>query len=398
MTDFRLITTIRDIPEAQWQALQLNSGGTYPFLNYQFLAALEDSGCIGTGTATHASGWLAHYLVRHNAQGEAELIIPCFRKDHSYGEYVFDWSWAEAYQRYGLEYYPKLLWAVPFTPASGPRLLHNATSDARRQQYWQDAIHAVHTLCAEQHLSGWHLNFIDNTTRPLLDTLCAQPRPDNPLAAVRRRGCQFHWFNQGYISFDDYLQSFSSRKRKNVRKERQRLQEAGINIVQKTADEISTADLHFFYQCYQLTYWRRRSQGYLNETFFQCCRQHLSAQMLLVQAEKDGQPLACALYFFDDTTLYGRYWGSQQDIDGLHFEACYYQGIEFCIKHKLQRFDPGTQGEHKISRGFTPVSTFSYHQLMQPEFQQAVAQFAREEESQIIIYEQQARSLLPFKS
>lgn len=398
MTDFRLITTIHDIPETQWQALQQNSAGNYPFLNYQFLAALEDSHCIGTGMATHASGWRASYLVRYNPAGEADVIIPCYRKDHSYGEYVFDWSWAEAYQRYGLAYYPKLLWAVPFTPASGPRLLHNSASATEIQQCWQEALQAVQTLCATQHLSGWHLNFIDPEIRPLLDNLCVRPQSGNNISAVRRHGCQFHWFNQGYTDFDHYLQSFASRKRKNVRKERQRLQDMGIKIVQKTASEITNDDLHFFYQCYQLTYWRRRSQGYLNETFFQLCRQHLSRQMLLVMAEKDSQPLACALYFFDDTTLYGRYWGCLQDIDGLHFEACYYQGIEFCIKNHLQRFDPGTQGEHKISRGFTPVSTFSYHRLMRPEFQQAVAQFAQEEDAQVVVYQQQASGLLPFKN
>jgi predicted N-acyltransferase len=408
MKDFHLITSISAIPETQWQKLQRNSAGDYPFLGYRFLAALEHSGCIGSGSSgnnnednnnedhEHDSGWQVQYLVRFDSQGEAEIIIPCYRKTHSYGEYVFDWSWAEAYQRYALEYYPKLLWAAPFTPASGPRLLHNATSDIQVQQAWQDALQAVQAFCSAQQLSGWHLNFVAPGDKVLLDTLC-KSATTQAMPPVRRRGCQFHWFNQGYISFDHYLQSFASRKRKNVRKERQRLQDMSINIVQKTADNISAADIHFFYQCYQLTYWRRRSQGYLNETFFQLCRQHLSRQMLLVQAEKDGQLLASALYFFDDTTLYGRYWGCQQDIDGLHFEACYYQGIEFCIKNNLQRCDPGTQGEHKISRGFTPGSTFSYHQLMQPEFQQAGAHFAQEEEAQVIIYEQQARSLLPFK-
>ena len=384
MSTFRAVHSIHQTDAGRWQNLyrQLTPQG-YPFLDRRFLAALEDSGCIGTRSG-HASGWQACYLLGDPAVND--IIIPCYIKQHSYGEYVFDWSWAEAYQRYRLDYYPKLLWAIPFTPASGPRLL----GDNRQLP---QALAAVQTFTTEQSLSGWHLNFTNADSNRILTAASTSTSVSAP---ARRYGCQFHWFNEGYQSFDDYLQHFVSRKRKAVRRERQRVTAQGIRLQRKTGTQISADDIHMFCQCYADTYQRRHSTPYLNEAFFQQLRQTMSEKMLLVTAERGQHTIACALYFFDQETLYGRYWGALDDIDALHFEACYYQGIEFCIEQGLQRFDPGTQGEHKISRGFRPVLTHSFHQLQHPQFHEAVQQFAAEEQDYVRRYHAEAETLLPF--
>lgn len=384
MTELRLVSSIADIPPAHWQALYREvAPDQYPFLRYEFLLALEISGCIGTH-ADHASGWQAGYLLSGPSDAEPDLIIPAYRKDHSYGEYVFDWRWAEAYEQYGLEYYPKRLCAIPFTPASGPRLLHKATL----HQAAAMATQALSTLCAQENSSGWHLNFPDSAL-----TASLQNQPD----IVQRQQCQFHWFNRNYQSFGHYLNSFSSRKRKNVRKERERVQDQGIHLQRKRGTDITPEDIAFFFRCYQMTYYRRRSYPYLNEAFFQQLLRDMPEQILLVLAYQENTPIAAAWYFYDATTLYGRYWGALDDVDALHFEACYYQGIEFCIEQGLQRFDPGTQGEHKIARGFEPVLTHSFHWLQHEGFQQAIRQFAAAETPHIQAYCNDARQLLPFQ-
>ena len=381
---------------------KLNPDG-YPFFNPAFLAALEDNGCIGGD-----SGWHPLYLVRR----DRKAILPCFLKEHSYGEYVFDWSWADAYQRYGLDYYPKLLWAAPFTPATGPRLL---MADTPTQTDWQGALDAITQLAQTHNLSGWHGNFLRTdecdlatSSRQSNEEKTAQLPQQSEMGGLetetltdnkvsRRIGCQFHWFNRQYRDFEHYLEYFTSRKRKSIRKERRKLTDAGIRLERFSGDDISEEDLSFFYQCYQLTYRKRRSSGYLNLAFFQQLKHQLSQNMLLVIARYNDVPLAAALYFFDQTTLYGRYWGCMEELDGLHFEACYYQGIEFCIAQGLQRFDPGTQGEHKISRGFEPVLTHSLHWLAHPQFNRAVADFVRQERQQVLQYQQQAAEMLPFR-
>ncbi|WP_430462196.1 GNAT family N-acetyltransferase [Thalassolituus sp. LLYu03] len=424
--------SIHDIPANHWQALYDPCAGGYPFLDRRFLAALEDSDCIGTQPG-HPSGWEVHYLVSSgavsggavssgtvnsgavnsgavnsgavnsgavnsgavnsgavnsgavnsgavNSGAVPHTIIPCYIKTHSYGEYVFDWQWAEAYEKYGLNYYPKLLWAVPFTPATGPRLLSIKT----RPGDWFDAL-SEH--CLTQGLSGWHLNF------PNPNAIAGEPVQPAP---ALRSGCQFHWHNRQYSSFDDYLNHFVSRKRKSLKKERQKIAGQGLTLTRKTGNDISEADIRQFFQCYLNTYRSRRSYPYLNEAFFQQLRASMAEKMLLVSASYKGSPVASALFFFDESTLYGRYWGCLDEFDALHFEACYYQGIEFCIERKLQRFDPGTQGEHKIARGFEPVSTVSLHWLAHPGFHQAVKEFVQEEAAHMQRYQQEAASLLPF--
>ncbi|MDP2504118.1 GNAT family N-acetyltransferase [Oceanobacter sp. 3_MG-2023] len=380
MATFQVISQIADIPANDWQALL---PGRYPFLHYAFLQALEDSRCMGDD-----SGWQPEYLLHQDHNGQTDWILPLFRKQHSYGEYVFDWSWADAYQHHGFRYYPKLLCAAPFTPATGPRLLYRHHDSAPP---WQSAIQALQHHTRDQEMSGWHLNFPNASDLAELATLSESQ------GLLIRRACQFHWFNRQYSSFDHFLSFFTSRKRKSVRKERQRLSDMNIQLCRLTGEQLTPAAIKRFYRCYQLTYRKRGQQGYLNNAFFLQLAATMNQQMMLVEASHDGQHLASALYFFDDHTLYGRYWGCVKEIDGLHFEACYYQGIEFCLEQGLDHFDPGTQGEHKISRGFEPVITSSLHQLQHPDFQAAVANFIDQETPQILAYQQQAITLLPFR-
>ena len=384
MSELRLLGSISEIPRSHWQILyqQITPEG-YPFLRYEFLLALEESGCIGTED-DHASGWQAGYLIRGARNAVPDLIIPCYRKQHSFGEYVFDWRWAEAYEQYGLDYYPKRLCGIPFTPASGPRLLYQTAPE----QAVESAIHALTTLCAQETSSGWHLNFPDHH---LTNQLLQFPE------LVQRQQCQFHWFNRGYQDFDHYLSFFSSRKRKQVRKERQRIQEQGLRLQRKTGHDITADDIALFFRCYQMTYFRRRSYPYLNEAFFHRLVRDMPEQIVLVLASQNDEPIAAAWYFFDNTTLYGRYWGTLQEADALHFEACYYQGIEFCLEQGFQRFDPGTQGEHKIARGFEPVLTHSFHHLQHAGFQQAIRDFSAAERRQTEVYCEDARQCLPFR-
>ena len=374
MKDFSTIPDIRQVPQNEWDAVV---PGGYPFASYAFLSALEASGCVSAAT-----GWQPSHLLFRDSDGQLRGAVPAYIKQHSYGEYVFDWSWADAYARYGLDYYPKLLLGIPFTPASGPRLLGDPGC-------FSDLYPQLQSFCEDQHLSGWHLNF------PMVDDF-PQPVPDNPAHPDLRSACQFHWFNRGYESFEQYLSHFVSRKRKSVLKERKGVAAAGVRMVRKTGSAISDDDLRYFYRCYLSTYQQRMSTPYLTLDFFRRLRDSMGHQMLLVQALRDDRPCASALYFFDDQTLYGRYWGCTDEISGLHFEACYYQGIEFCIEQGLQRFDPGTQGEHKISRGFEPVLTYSLHWLAHPGFQDAVGRFIREETPHIHAYRDEARTLLPF--
>jgi len=405
MASFSAFYRIEDIPQQRWQALLAAAQPHhqrlyYPFLDHRFLLALEQSGCIDSGhhdPLSHTpSGWLTHILVSHDAAGEIDQVVPAFIKHHSYAEYVFDWSWAEAYQQHGLAYYPKLLLAAPFTPATGPRLLGSANPD------WSAITQLLADYCQQHRLSGWHLNFIEACHFQALTQQREDAGTPEPLVhAAGRSACQFHWYNRGYQSFDHYLEYFSSRKRKSVRKERQKIAQQGLTLVRKTAADIQPGDIDVFYHCYQMTYAVRRSRGYLNREFFHQLLASMPEQLMLVMAYADDDAqhaCACALYLFDDSTLYGRYWGALREFDALHFEACYYQGIEFCIEQNLQRFDPGTQGEHKISRGFEPTLTYSVHQLMHPDFQRAVHHFVQQEQSHILDYQQQARSLLPFKA
>jgi len=385
---FSTLNSVTEVPADEWNS-KLPPSAT-PFLSHEFLSALEETGCVSAET-----GWTPCHLISE----DRSLILPAYIKTHSYGEYVFDWSWAEAYANHGLDYYPKLLIGIPFTPVPGPRALGHI-----------DDIQALFTglnaFCEARGLTGWHMNFV-NSSSDLLSSVSAKTSTKTSVMSstsadspALRDGCQFIWRNRPdglpYQSFDEYLSTFVSRKRKTLLKERRKIAEQELSLKRLTGADISADDIGFFYHCYRDTYLQRRSMPYLSEEFFQKLRETMHQQMMLVIAEDSDGPCAAALCFHDDDTLYGRYWGCIKDYDALHFEACYYQGIEFCIERELTAFNPGTQGEHKISRGFAPEFTHSLHWLAHPGFQDAVQRFTSEERQHIQAYADDARTLLPF--
>ena len=375
--DVEFIAAIDRVPAMDWDALH---DGSYPFVRHAFLQALEVSGAVNA-----EKGWQPHHLIaRHD--GEIVAVMPLYLKTHSYGEYVFDWAWADAYQRYGRRYYPKLLSAIPFTPATGPRLLVSSSIDssavmgelaaALRDEVHAQAASSLHILFSSQKVSEqWQ-----------------QQR------MMQRCGPQYHWFDDDYGDFDGFLSSFSSRKRKAVRKERRVVEEQGLTLEVRRGKDISSTDWRFFFHCYQLTYAKRSGHGgYLPEAFFTRLAVAMPETMVMVIAFDGEQPVAAALNFRGGKTLYGRYWGCVREYEFLHFEACYYQGIDYCLREGLTHFDPGAQGEHKIQRGFTPIMTYSNHWLVDPAFSDAVQRFVDDEAEHIAEYLEQAAEALPFR-
>ncbi len=376
--------SIADVDATQWNSLWRTQ---HPFTQHGFLSAVEKSDSVDT-LENSGSGWQVQHLTV--AEGEKLIAVaPLFVKTHSYGEYVFDWSWANAYHQAGIDYYPKLLNAIPFTPATGPRIGWSADlDDKQKTECFTLMWRTIQELVKQQACSGFH---------SLFPTASATNHWQNA-GFVRRIGYQFHWFNHDYRDFDDFLASFSSRKRKNLKKERAKVHAQPLDIRMRHAAEISREEWDTFYALYHRTYLKRSGHaGYLGTDFFHQLALELPHNVLLASAHHRGQMIAAALYLRDENTLYGRYWGSKMDVDGLHFECCYYQGIEYAIAHGLQRFDPGAQGEHKIQRGFTPIKTQSYHWLAHPAFNRAIRDFVAQEARQIEHYLQDARSLLPFK-
>ena len=375
---FELIDSINAVDARQWDQLWATD---YPFVQHTFLAALESSGSVSATT-----GWQPQHLIGY-LDGQLKVAIIAYLKQHSWGEYVFDFAWAEAYQRNNLSYYPKLLSAIPFTPASGPRWAF--ADDLDHDKTLQQSIGFLQNFCFENQISGWHCLFSDTQQSEKLINA----------KAPQRLGCQFHWYNKQYSSFEDFINGFTSRKRKNLRKERQTVTASGVQLHRLTGNDITQQHWDDFYQFYHTTYLKRSgSTGYLNRDFFQRLASAIPDQLLMVVAEQNHEPIAAALFFFDSQKLYGRYWGCRQEISGLHFEACYYQGIEFAIEQGLQSFDPGAQGEHKIQRGFEPTLTYSNHWLAHPEFSHAINDFLQREKPSIIEYQSQCSEHLPFKN
>ena len=373
----RLLNNVTDIDRDTWNRV---AGTDYPFLRHEFLAALEESGCTDA-----ESGWQPCHVTLYRGD-QLIALMPLYLKSHSYGEYVFDWSWADAWHRHGRDYYPKLLTAIPFTPATGPRLCVARGEDARQARTALFA--AVQTLARDEKFSSWHVLFPSEEEAELLESL----------GASTRTGSQFHWFNRGYGSFDDFLATFNSRKRKSLKRERRRVAEQGIQLQTRSGSEITEADWECFYRFYQMTYAKRSGHGgYLNREFFIRLGQTLPEHCVMVLASLDGEPVAGSLCLRSDNTLFGRYWGCTRELDCLHFEACYYQGIDYCIREGLARFDPGAQGEHKIQRGFTPIQTVSSHWIADPDFAQAIADFTRRESAHTDAYIQHAAEYLPFR-
>jgi len=349
------------VDRGEFNALVEADGEANPFLRHEYLAALTASGAAAAG-----SGWHPHFLLLRRGD-ELVAAAPLYAKDHSYGEYVFDWSWAEAYQRHGLAYYPKWLVAVPFTPVPGTRLL-------ARDEHARSALAAA--LLAHARASG----------RSSLHVLLAPPRDIAALTdagMIVRDGVQFHWHNAGYAGFDDFLAALAQPKRKKIRAERRKVSEAGVVLERRVGREITEGDWRFFFRCYLATYRAHFSSPYLNLEFFLRLAGSMPEHLMLVLARRDGRPIASALGVFDapgaQSRLYGRYWGAVERIDCLHFECCYYQMIEFAIERRLDWFEGGAQGAHKLARGLDPVPTRSAHWLAHPAMMEAVSRFVDRE-------------------
>jgi predicted N-acyltransferase len=354
----QILEEIKSVPAAQWNAL---GAAPYPFLRHEFLHALEAEGCLG-----ERFGWIPRHIVVYDNQQQLLAAVPLYLKYNSYGEFVFDWSWADAYQRNGLQYYPKLVSASPYTPANGPKLLlaPNAPLECREILF-----NTALELAQSMNSSSLHWLF---TTDDETDFLAKHKM-------LRRLGCQFHWHNRGYANFADFLAELSSAKRKNIKRERRKVKEANINFRLLNGTEASETDWQDFHQLYQDTFLKHHGMPTLSLGFFQSIAKSMPQQVLLVQAMQQNQVVAAAFNLVGEHTLYGRHWGCREEFDSLHFEACYYQGIEFCIQHKLQCFEPGAQGEHKVSRGFLPTKTWSAHWIADARFAQAIGKFLEDE-------------------
>lgn len=344
-----------------------------PFVQYDFFVALEKS-----QSASNKQGWTPNHLIA-SVNNNIKAIMPLYLKSHSWGEYVFDWDWADAFQRCGRDYYPKLVATVPFTPVSNEKVF---SANIKVEELFP----VLTEYCEQTGVSSWHVLYCNEITTTL------------PEDVYQRNTVQFHWFNNNYLSFSDYLNTFTSRKRKNTRKERLSITKQNIKVRQLKNEDITVKDLEFFYLTYQLTYLKRGHQPHLSYAFFQQIVNTMSNNLLLLIASDEEEDVACALFFYDELQLYGRYWGCVKHYTNLHFELCYYLGIEFCINNNLQRFNPGTQGEHKIQRGFQPVLTHSYHWVNHPEFKGPIRDFCLKEQSHMRIYQQQCRKNLPFKN
>ena len=350
---------IDELPADQWNAL---AGDDLPFLRHEFLAAMERHGCVG-----ERFGWLPRHLALRDDDGRLLAAAPCYLKFNSYGEFVFDWSWADAYQRMGRAYYPKLVVASPYTPATGSRVLTG--DDPRRAELAAALIRGSVQVAERLGVSGLHWLFTaEDETRWLREA-----------GLMPRLGCQFHWHNQGYGSFDDLLSAFSAEKRKKVRRERRRVAEAGVTIRRMRGDAVSDREWAVFHRLYEDTFDKRGGIPTLTLPFFREIGRTMGDQLLLVLAEHGGEIVAAAFCLAGANSLYGRHWGCAKEFHSLHFEACYYQGLEHCIEHRLARFEPGAQGEHKISRGFLPTRTWSAHWIADAAFRGPIDRFLAHE-------------------
>jgi predicted N-acyltransferase len=370
--EIRILDALAEVPAARWDAL----AGDNPFLRHAFLDALETTGC-----ASEDTGWTPKHVTLWDG---ARLCgaMPLYLKSHSYGEYVFDWGWAEAYHKHGLQYYPKLLCAVPFTPASGPRLLAPTAAERRA------LLDAAFALAASTRASSLHILLPDE----------AQAAELEARGMMIRSSVQFHWENRGYADFDAFLAGMSHDKRKKIKQERRRVREAGVVFERLTGREASDRDIAFFTACYNRTYRQHHSTPYLNRAFFERLVQAMPDNVLLVIGRRDGVRIAAALNVFTPAALYGRYWGATEFHSGLHFETCYYQAIEFCIERGIALFEGGAQGEHKLARGLLPVRTLSAHWLAHPQFASAVEHFLARETNGIGAYLDELNEHSPFRS
>ncbi len=351
-----VVESLADIAPETWDAL----AGEDPFLRHGFLHGLEDTGCL------EPQGWYPQHVLAR-VDGELVGALPLYLRDNSYGEFVFDWSWADAYERAGGRYYPKLVTAVPFSPVSGRRVL--VRDDAHGERAARALIDAAVQLCNDNSLSSWHCLFLDAQEK----TLCEDA------GLVARLGCQYHWFNDDYADFDAFLAALSSKKRKQVRRERRQVAAQELTIETLVGAAITPAHWSVFHDFYCSTFHRKWGEPRLNEAFFQTLDARLPGAPVLILARNGADYVAGAFALRGGDTLYGRHWGCNARYDNLHFELCYYQTIDFCIRHGLRRLDAGAQGEHKLARGFVPVQTWSTHWIRDAGFRRAVQDFVNQE-------------------
>jgi predicted N-acyltransferase len=360
-----------EIDATQWDALT----NGMPLLSHAFLNAMERSGSIGKG-----SGWQPYPMLVKN---EHTLIgaMPLFLKTHSYGEYVFDWAWADAYQRNGMRYYPKLLSAIPFSPITSARLMAQSSSIQMLM------VEALNETMEKHGLSSAHVLFPDEASASIL----------KEADWMQRHGVQFRWQNTGFKDFDDFLNTLSHDKRKKIKQERKKIIGSEVMCKKIKGHEITEAQWDFFYACYTNTYHEHHSTPYLTREFFRLIGQSMAAHILLVLAYLNDEPIACALNIYDQRTLYGRYWGALKYVPNLHFELCYYQAQEFCITEGIQYFEGGAQGEHKLARGFEARPTCSFHRIAHPDFAEAIQEFVTREAQGIAAYTNELEERAPFK-
>lgn len=366
-----LANSLHDVPASQWNAL----AGDYPAARHEYLNALETTGCVGPDTGWHPH----HILLRRN--GKLAGAMPLYLKSHSRGEYVFDYAWAHAFERHGVPYYPKLVCAIPFTPVPGPRLLAHTIADKNK------LLNAAIAVTRNNEISSLHVLF------PLREDL--QVLEDNGL--MTRSNVQFHWSNRPYASMDDFLAGMNQKNRKKIRQSRRALNNEGVEFEWLEGRDIDDNALNFFYRCYHRTYIEHGNLPYLNPEFFLRLRDELPDNLVLILAHQNGQPVASALNLRSADRLYGRYWGSLKFISGLHFEACYLQGIEYCIARGLNVFEGGAQGEHKLARGLMPVQTYSGHWIGEPGFARAIDDFLKRENVMIDDYVDVLEGHSPFR-
>jgi len=369
-------SSIQELAPAEWNAL---GAAANPFTRHEFLAALERNHCVGGH-----SGWEPRYLTVRDAAGLAAGAA-MYVKSHSYGEFVFDFAWAQAYERLGRRYYPKLTLAAPFTPATGPRLLVRADLD--RERLAERLLSELERHAQGHALSSVHALFLDEAAR----------RACTRRGWLLRRDCQFHWSNRGYGSFEAYLATFTAEKRKKARRERRRVEEAGVRFETRLGGELDERLLDRVYELHRDTFLRHGHEPYLTRAFFSEIARTLPESLMVKLALHGRTVVAAAIFFFSAETLFGRYWGAAADYHSLHFETCYHQGIEFCIERGLARFEPGTQGEHKVSRGFEPILTWSAHYIADGRFRAAIANYLAQEGAAVEAYAHEVQAHVPYR-
>jgi hypothetical protein len=373
----KIYQSLLDIPAKQWDRVNIDDN---PFTSYAFLSSLEESASIGNKT-----GWLPRYLVMHDESGNLAGALPMYEKHHSWGEYVFDWAWANAWQQCGLAYYPKLIVAVPFSPVSGQRIL---IADGYAKEQVINGLHqAAIDFAKEASYSSLHYLFPTSDECSYLQQQGLQIRHD----------VQFHWDNRDYQGFQEFLSTMSSRKRKKIARERRRVSEHGIQFNVISGQEISAVNMQNMYEFYLSTIMAHGSHAYLSSRFFQLLGQRMADNIVLIEAHYQGDIIAAALNIRHEDVLYGRYWGCNEEYHSLHFETCYYQAIDYCINNSLSRFEGGAQGEHKLSRGFLPSITCSAHWMADEKLSSAISDFLDREKAHVAHYQQLLDQRSPFK-